>query len=105
MRHLVGVGVIASVADAATTWLAMQIALTDGALAFVELNPAMATMIATAGHVPAMTLRVLVGVALFAFLAWAATRSRWGVWPLAIAAVLTSTVVVWNVTILTVALA
>lgn len=97
MRHLVGVGVLASVADAATTWLAIQLALATDGLTFVEVNPAMDALITGAGEVPAMVLRVLFGLALFAFLAWASRRSRFGVWPLAIAAVLTCGVVVWNV--------
>lgn len=97
MRHLVGVGVLASVADAATTWLAIRLAMAADGLEFVEVNPAMDALIAGAGEVPAMALRVLLGVVLFAFLAWASRHSRWGTWPLATAAALTCGVVVWNV--------
>lgn len=97
VRHLVGVGVLASVADAATTWLAIQLALATDGVEFVEVNPAMDALIAGTGEVPAMALRVLIGVALFAFLAWASRRSRWGTRPLAVAAVLTCGVVAWNV--------
>lgn len=97
MRHLVGVGVLASVADAATTWLAIQLALATERLEFVEVNPAMDALIEGTGEVPAMALRVLLGIALFAFLAWASRHSRWGTRPLAVAAILTCGVVVWNV--------
>lgn len=100
MRHLVGAGVLASVADAATTWLATQVALAHAGLAFVEVNPAMEAVIALTGHEVAMLLRIVVGVAAFGFLAWASGRSRWGVWPLATAVLMTCGVVAWNVTML-----
>ena len=86
------------IVDAALTWFAIQVSHTDGALTFVELNPAMRGLIAEVGPAPAMGLRVLAGVVLLGFLAWAARRSRWTWRPLAIATVLTWLVVTWNVT-------
>lgn len=93
---ILGLGVLAAVADAALTWFAMQAAATRGHLAFTELNPAMRGLIHEIGGVGAMGIRVGVGVAVLGFLAWASQRSRWRWWPLAIATGLTWLAVAWN---------
>lgn len=95
MHRLVVLGVAGTAADAITTWLALQLALAHG-LVFVELNPAVATAMATVGPVAALALRTLIGVGLFAFLGWGSQRSRYGIRPLVVAAAFTWGVVAWN---------
>lgn len=105
MRHLIGAGVVATTADAATTWLAIQVAASQAGVQFVELNPAVAALIMAHGPVVAMAMRLLVGLGLFGFLGWAARRSRWGLRPLMAATTLTCMIVVWNVSMLASAVA
>lgn len=100
MRHLVGAGVIMTVADASTTWLAVQVAAASADVSFTELNPIFVGLIATHGPAGALTLKVIIGLAVFGYLGWAARRSRWGANPLVAAVLLTSAVVVWNVRML-----
>lgn len=97
---LAGLAVVATTADAATTWLAMQLAAVRDTLAFVELNPAMRHLITSVGPLAALVVRVVAGVALVAFLTWAARRSSWGWRPLAVATILLYLVVAWNLTAL-----
>lgn len=105
VRHLVGAGVLATTADAATTWLAMEVAAANASVRFVELNPAVAALITAHGAVVALSIKGLLGLGMFAFLGWAAGRSRWGVRPLMVATTLTCVTVAWNVRMLAVTLA
>ena len=100
MRHLLAIGVVATTSDAATTWLAVRLAAVRPELTFVELNPVIASLLGSTGAVTALVLRAVVGVTLFGFLAWAARRSRFGLWPLGLAAALTCLVVAWNTQLL-----
>ena len=100
MRHLLAIGVVATTSDAATTWLAVQLAAVRPEITFMELNPVIASLLDSTGVVTALVLRAVVGVTLFAFLAWAGRRSRFGLWPLGLAASLTCLVVAWNTQLL-----
>lgn len=100
MRHLLGIGVLATIADAATTWLAVQLAAVNASIRFMEVNPLVDSVLDAAGPAWAMALRAAVGVGLFGFLGWATRRSRFGLWPLGLATSLTCLVVTWNVWLL-----
>lgn len=100
MRHLLAIGVLATTSDAATTWLAVQLAAVRSDVTFMELNPVIASLLGSTGVATALVIRGLVGVVLFGFLAWATRRSRFGLWPLGLAASLTCLVVVWNTQLL-----
>ena len=100
MRHLLAVGVVATTTDAATTWLAVQLAAVRPDITFIELNPLIASLLGSVGVTTALAVRALVGVLLFGFLAWATQRSRFGLWPLGLAASLTCLVVAWNTQLL-----